>query len=210
MSEARAVVLMLLLAVTAVMAQPAEPRTARPTGIAALPYAVGGWQGVDDGSLDRATAAQLGADEYVTRTYSNGDQAPVGLYVAYYASQRPGVSIHSPLHCLPGTGWEALDVATMTVPAGGAAGGSGGNIRRLIMRKNLDRAVVMYWYQLHGRMVANEVKSKLYLLGDSLRLRRSDAALVRIVVPVGGEPDAAAARGLSFVRELLPQLTPLL
>jgi EpsI family protein len=210
MSEARAVVLMLLLAVTAVMAQPAERRPARPAGISALPYAVGGWQGVDDGSLDRATAAQLGADEYVTRTYANSDQAPVGLYVAYYASQRPGVSIHSPLHCLPGTGWETLDVATMTLQADGAAGGSGGKIRRLIMRKNLDRAVVMYWYQLHGRMVANEVKSKLYLLGHSLRLRRSDAALVRIVVPVSGEPDAAAARGLSFVRELLPQLTPLL
>ena len=30
----------------------------------------GDWQGVDDRSLDAATAAQLGADAYLTRTYS--------------------------------------------------------------------------------------------------------------------------------------------
>jgi EpsI family protein len=129
------------------------------------------------------------------------------LYIAYYASQRPGISIHSPLHCLPGTGWETLQVQTVAVPR---AGGITGHVRQLTMRKNRDRAVVTYWYQLHGRMVANEVKSKLLLLGDSLRLRRSDAALVRIVAPVTGQPADAAAEGLSFVRDLTPRLTPLL
>lgn len=207
MSEARAVVVMLVLALAAAVARPAASRAGEPVEIARLPYSVGAWHGMNDLSLDRETAAQLGADEYVTRTYSSGAHPPVGLYVAYYASQRPGVSIHSPLHCLPGTGWEPLDVSTVAVSA---VGGSEGYVRQLIVRKNLDRAVVLYWYQLHGRMVANEVKSKVYLLSDSLRLRRSDAALVRIVVPVTGEPEAAAAEGLSFVRELLPQLTPLL
>lgn len=206
MSDARASVLILVLVVTAAIAEPAQSRPAQPVAIAALPYTIGAWQGVDDRSLDRETAAELGADEYVTRAYSSGARPPIGLYVAYYASQRPGVSIHSPLHCLPGTGWEPLDVATISVPAEGRAG----DVRRMIMRKNLDRAVVMYWYQLHGRIVANEVKSKLYLLADSLRLGRSDAALIRVVVPVKGEPDAAAAQGLSFIRELLPQLTRLL
>ncbi len=204
MSDARGVVLIVLLALTAVLARPVQSKTAQPIAIDQLPYAFAGFQGADDHSLDEATAAELGADAYLTRTYSTANVPSIGLYVAYYGSQRPGVSIHSPLHCLPGTGWEALDVDTVAVPAGAA------QVRQLTMRKNFDQAVVIYWYQLEGRTVANEIKSKLYLLSDSLRRRQSDAALVRVVVPVSSDPAAAAAQGLSFVGELLPRLAPLL
>ena len=208
MSDARGILVIVLLAITSFLARPVQSRTADAVELDELPYTLAEWQGVDDNSLDAATAAELGADTYLTRTYSTSDAAPVGLYVAYYASQRPGVSIHSPLHCLPGTGWEALDVATVRLP--GADGHAAGSVRQMTMRKNLDRAVVIYWYQVDGRSVANEVTSKLYLLSDRLRRQTGDAALVRIVVPVTAEAEAAAARGLAFARELLPQLAPLL
>jgi hypothetical protein len=42
-----------------------------------------------------------------------------------------------------------------------------------------------------------------------LRFRRSDAALVRIVVPAGGDPIAAEQRGLTFARGVLPYLLQL-
>ena len=202
MSEWRGVVLILILAATAVVTRPAESRPQDTPPIAQLPLGLGEWKGVDDDSLDDATAAELGADTYLTRTYSAGSGPDVGLYVAYYGAQRPGVSIHSPLHCLPGTGWEPVDVATVPV--------AGGTVRQVTMQKNLERVVVLYWYQLHGRTVASEIKSKVYGLLDRVRRGRSDAALVRIVVPISGDAAAAAARGRSFARELLPQLTPLL
>ena len=204
MRESRAIPLLLVLAATFAIARPVQTRTSNAVDLATLPYTLGQWNGIDD-SMDAETAAQLGADAYVTRTYTNGAEPPVGFYAAYYASQRPGVSIHSPLHCLPGTGWEPLDVATVSLTSGGASG----DVRRMVVRKNLDRAVVIYWYQLHGRIVANEITSKLYLLADSLRFGRRDAALVRLVVPVLDQPDAAAAHGRSFARELLPRLAPL-
>ena len=208
MSDARGILLIVLLAITSFLARPVQSRTADAVELDKLPYTLSTWQGVDDNSLDEATAVELGADAYLTRTYSTSDAAALGLYVAYYGSQRPGVSIHSPLHCLPGTGWEALDVATVPLPA--ADGSAAASVRQMTMRKNLDRAVVIYWYQLEGRSVANEVTSKLYLLSDRLRRQAGDAALVRIVVPVTDVPEAAAARGLAFARELLPQLAPLL
>jgi EpsI family protein len=124
------------------------------------------------------------------------------LYIAYYGSQRPGVSIHSPLHCLPGTGWEPIEDATVPIATGA--------VRRVTMQKNLDRVVVIYWYQMHGRAVASEIRSKAYGLFDRVRSGRSTAALVRIAVPITGDRDAAAARGLSFVDALLPQLAPVL
>ena len=35
--------------------------------------------------------------------------APVaGLYIGYYQSQRQGSSMHSPMNCLPGSGWQPI------------------------------------------------------------------------------------------------------
>jgi EpsI family protein len=142
----------------------------------------------------------------VNRTYEDGRQQPIGLYVAYYAQQRPGVSIHSPLHCLPGTGWEPMDVTTRSIDD---PSGTSGSLRRLVVRKARERAVVLYWYAVHGRTVGSEVVSKAWLLHDSVLMGRSDAALVRIVVPVTGSVETAEQEGLTFVRGLLPHVTRL-
>lgn len=202
MNEGRGIVLILILAATLLAARPAQSVSAAAPEINRLSYVIGDWRGNDDGTLDPETAAQLGADAYLTRTYSAAAGSDVALYVAYYGSQRPGVSIHSPLHCLPGTGWEPIDDATLPIAAGA--------VRRVTMQKNLDRVVVIYWYQMQGRAVASEVRSKVYGLFDRIRTGRSEAALVRLAVPITGDADAAAARGLAFVSDLLPQLTPVL
>jgi EpsI family protein len=207
MNPARLIVALMLVASTAALARVARRSDAvPPVNLGALPYRLDSWVGRDAEPLDEETVRILAADAYLNRNYAaEPSRAPLNLYVAYYGEQRPGVSIHSPLHCLPGTGWEPLDVATVDVPL---AGGAPGQARRLIVRKNRDRAVVLYWYSIHGRMLANEVVSKAWLLHDSLRFRRSDAALVRIVVPVGSaaDPVVAEQRGLTFARGMLPHL----
>ena len=43
---------------------------------------------------------------------------------------------------------------------------------------------MLYWYQAHGRIVASEYWGKFYLVYDALRLNRTDAALIRITVPI--------------------------
>src|SRR5262249_61652283 len=108
---------------------------------------------------------------------------------------------------LAGPRQESVHVATL--PVTGAGGVELPAIRRLIVSKNIDHAVALYWHAVHGRILAGEVASKLWLLHDSLRLHRSDAALVRIVVPAGREPasfENAQQQGIAFVRDLLPKL----
>jgi EpsI family protein len=167
----------------------------------ALPLAMGAWRGADAGGLDEETRRILAADTYVNRSYVGEASSPIGMYAAYYAQQKPGVSIHSPLHCLPGTGWEPLNVATRTL--------DGQSVRRLVVRKERERQVVLYWYAVHGRTVGNEVASKLWLLHDSLRFGRSDAALIRVSIPVADSVDAAERSGLAFARALLPYVSNL-
>jgi EpsI family protein len=206
MKPARLAAAFVLVALTAGIAQTARLRAVAPAiALGALPLRLDTWRGRDAGPLDRQTVDILAADAYINRSYMSGVD-PVGLYVAYYARQRPGVSIHSPLHCLPGTGWEPLDVVTRTIER---PDGSTGHLRRMLVRKGRDRAVVLYWYAVHGRMIGNELISKAWLLHDSLRFNRSDAALVRIVVPVAQSVDDAEREGLAFARALMAPLARL-
>ncbi|HEX4713342.1 MAG TPA: EpsI family protein, partial [Ktedonobacteraceae bacterium] len=72
-----------------------------------------------------------------------------------------------------------------------------------ILRKGLDEQLVLYWYQSHGRIVASEYWGKFYLVYDALRLNRTDAALVRISVPVDhGDEAKAQQQALSFAKQI--------
>ena len=48
-------------------------------------------------------------------------------------------------------------------------------MNRYVIQKGVDRQLVLYWYQSHGRVVANEYWSKFYLIRDAVRLNRTDA-----------------------------------
>jgi EpsI family protein len=207
-----AIVVLLLACATAVTGAARRTQPPIPSALTSLPYSLGAWSGADAEPLDAATRRELAADAYHPRTYAParksvrdaGAGAPAGLYIAYYAEQRPNASIHSPLHCLPGTGWEPLEVSTIAIPRGD---GSIASARRMLIRKDLDRAVVVYWYAVHGRVLANELASKFWLLHDGIRFGRSDAALVRIAVPVLQSVDAADAESVAFARALLPHVS---
>lgn len=67
---------------------------------------------------------------------------------------------------------------------------------------------VIYWYQSHGRSVASEYAARAYMVADAVRMHRSDAALVRIITPIGPEETASVARkrAEAFTAELAPLL----
>jgi EpsI family protein len=84
------------------------------------------------------------------------------------------------------------------------------SINRYVIEKGLSRSVVLYWYQSHGRVIANEYRSKISMVIDAVRLNRTDAALVRVVSPIlgpGDQADEAATRlAVDFVRTMFPLL----
>jgi EpsI family protein len=193
----------LLVAATAALTAAARaPIAGRPVEFD-IPYAIESWRGVDAEPLDPETERTIAADLIVNRTYAAPDGAALGFYLAYYSQQRPGVSMHSPLHCLPGTGWDILSNDTMRADLGD---GTRGAIRRLVAQKGSARALILYWYSIHGRMIANDARSRLQLLDDRIRLGRNDGALVRLVVPVLGSDMEAEKQGVAFARALVPHL----
>lgn len=181
-----------------------EPKLVREP-LANIPGRIEAWQGTDQ-TIDSETLRVLGSGEFLSRIYlDRPDVPPVSLFVGYFPTQRAGVSIHSPKHCLPGSGWtfESSDYVDLK-----DAKGRPHRVGEYVIANGGNRQFVLYWYEAHGRSVASEYSAMFYLIADAIRMNRSDGALVRVISPVGREEDIAKAkiRTESFVTQLAPIL----
>ena len=176
--------------------------------VSALPLQMGDWKGWEGPKLTTEILTVLGVDEYVNRYYALGRNQTVALYIGYYQSQRQDDSIHSPLNCLPGAGWQPLRASRLDVSIPGRPAPI--HINQVLIEKGIDRQLVGYWYQSHGRVVASEYTSKFWLVWDAMRLNRSDAALVRVIAPLQGEAlsglQEAAGQLTRFIQDMFPTL----
>ena len=184
-------------------------RTVARSTFANFPMEIGPWRAVVDPPLDEAVLKVLGVDDYLSRAYYQPSGAGVGLYLGYYASQRQGDTIHSPMNCLPGAGWEPVSAAHLHMSNVDLAGRAI-TVNRYVIQKGLDRHLVLYWYQGRGRVVASEYWSKAFLIRDAIMTNRTDGSLVRVLVPfdAGDERNLAPAEALAeeFVRVIFPTL----
>lgn len=158
--------------------------------------------GVRDQKITDEERRVAGMTNYVARVYSRDTLVAFTTLVSYYDRQTRGQSIHSPKNCLPGAGWEVLSSGTDVV----SSNGSSHVVNRYILKNGRSRAVVYYWYQGRGRVVASEYAVKWNLLRDAAFLGHTEEALVRVMVPVrappgtlqtGTEPSFAEASGLA-------------
>ena len=70
--------------------------------------------------------------------------------------------------------------------------------KKYVIENGKSRELMIYWYQGRGRMVASEYWGKVYTVLDSVRLRRSDAAMVRVTVPIAESETAAFESAREF------------
>lgn len=170
-----------------------------------LPASLGVWrQQRGDVRFDAATEAVLKADDYVLRDYVLPDGRTASLYVGYYATQRAGSTYHSPLNCMPGSGWTLSSPSAVQVkPADGAAPFEA---NQYIIQNASERFALVYWYQGRGRAVASEYWDKVYTVWDSMRRRRSDGAMVRVVVPIRGSEEESLRLASELASQVAPEL----
>jgi EpsI family protein len=170
-----------------------------------FPMQVGEWQG-QELALGEDVLAVLGRGEFIQRFYQRPAGDPrIDFFVAFFPSQRTGDTIHSPKNCLPGAGWAPLESSTVQLkwPDGRTF-----PVNRYVIARGLDRQLVFYWYQSHGRAVASEYWAKYYLVADAIRMNRTDGALVRVVTPLGSNEglESGERRALEFARQVLVPL----
>lgn len=181
-----------------------------------LPLAEGDWVCEHPERMEEAVVQNLGVTDYHlcnwvrTGAQTNGMVPLENVYIGYHASQvreQGGGggehTIHPPAHCLPGSGWDIIQLDTVLVELPGLPEVPA-HVRRLQIAKGSDRQLVYYWYQSNGRVIAEDWQKILYLGWDRARLGRTDGALVRFTVPIeNGDEKAADA---SFY-DLAPRIT---
>jgi len=180
-----------------------EDSTLKKTELVSFPLQLNEWVGSDD-KIEANVADKLGFTEYVMINYQNLEFRPVNFYVAYYASQRKGVSPHSPKVCIPGGGWEIADFSRTRVDQM--------PVNRVVIRKGTQDQIVYYWFEERGTPVANEYVKKWMLFKDALILNRTDGSLIRVTTPVMSDETLADAdlRAQEFIRISKKELSQLL
>jgi EpsI family protein len=161
-------------------------------------HEIDGWQFDGTLTLDSETLRVLNPSEYLSRSYRKNSQR-LGLFIAFYAQQRAGETMHSPKNCLPGSGWEIWKSEIVDASVDGARF----QINKYFIQNVGRRLIVYYWYQSRYRIIANEYLGKLLLVGDAIRDADTAGALVRVTVP--DEPEVSSD-ALRFSAGVIPQI----
>jgi EpsI family protein len=194
------VVLIAILSVTVAVAGISARRhpESLAQSLSTIPTLLEGWTLKQQAPLPERTLERLVLTDYVSRVYSNGAKQ-LALFVAYYAEQRSGESMHSPKQCLPGSGWEIWRYGSVTVPLNGRRV----MVNNYSIQKGGEREIVLYWYQSGSRIIASEYVGKMLLMRDAMLNGRTDGALVRIVLP---DRPGAVEEGVKFASGLIPEI----
>jgi len=161
-----------------------------------FPMELGPWRGKAS-AIDPAMFQATGASSYLNADYSDGQNPPINLWIAYYENQRGGGAVHSPFSCLTGSGWSLIKEETAEIAPGKP-------VRVLLMEQGGQRYLVYYWYLQRGRWLTSEYWNKLLLSYDGLTRRRADGALLRLISPAVPHVQSAQERLNSFSKVLVP------
>jgi len=170
-----------------------------------FPKQIGEWVGKED-HFDKRIYDVVGVDDSLLCSYTTSDGRQVHLYIGFYRSQREGDLIHSPKHCMPGAGWNIIQVSLeeLIIP-----NHNPGRIKliKLVLKKGAQRQVVLYWFQSRGRFISSEYMQKIYLVIDSIIKHRTDGSFVRLIAPVNNNDEEKTVKNLKdFAKLLIPIL----
>jgi EpsI family protein len=159
---------------------------------------IAGWTMTGEEPLTQGVLGRLQLTSYASRIYQKGG-TKLGMFVAYYAQQRAGESMHSPKHCLPGSGWEIWKHGSALVPVNGRQI----EINQYSIQNSGQRLLVFYWYQSRERILSSEYMGKVLLAKDALLTGHTAGSLVRVTLP---DVPEAPAEGVAFASVLITEM----
>jgi EpsI family protein len=189
-----------LLVGTAVLGGLAARRASEPlaTPLDGIGSQISGWAMLGDQKLPAPTLKALKPTSYLSRAYRKGP-SQLELFIAFYAQQRSGESMHSPKHCLPGAGWEIWKHDSALVPVNGKQV----EINKYSIQNSGTRMLMFYWYQSKSRIFASEYLGKILLVRDTVMTGHTAGSIVRIMLP---DVPGADEEGVAFASNLIPEM----
>jgi EpsI family protein len=166
-----------------------------------FPVNLKGWIGKDH-YFDNIILEKLNVSEYILREYGRGNDR-VSLYIGYYSSQKQGAQIHSPKHCLPGSGWYKISKKQKVMNIDGVGDVS---FIEAVYQKGEEKEMFIYWYKMKNIYITNEYILKLYMILNSLKYGRNDAAFLRLSTVAAVDMNDASRAIEDFMVDFVPLL----
>ncbi len=167
----------------------------KPPSFGSIPYDTNGYFG-QERRFSPSSYRVLQADTMTLRLYHASDGTPFWLFIAYFSSQKYGSQIHSPKLCLPGGGWkiEKQELFHLHLP-----GGVSKEVNRVLIAERGEKQLMFYWFETRGGTISDEFELKWDLMKNSLLLRPTDAAFIRLSVPLEQRTiEQTTARAVDF------------
>jgi len=158
------------------------------------------WSMTGQYEFSAAVLGVLRASDYLSRQYSDTAGNKVTLYLGYHSGGKGSGGIHSPKHCLPGSGWFEVSTRRGVLDQGSEKL----QVVRAVYQKDEHKELYLYWYQVKGTTLSDEYSLKLAEILNSFLYSRRDSAFIRISVPFEADEARAVEAGERFAREFYP------
>jgi EpsI family protein len=156
--------------------------------------------------FDERVLKILRPTDYLSRSYSDGSGNRVGFYLGYHAGGPGSGPIHSPKHCLPGSGWHEVSERTVSLPVGETVM----KLVRSVYQNGEAKEMFLYWFQVQESTLDNEYALKLAEVANSIFRNRRDAAFIRISIPFEADEEKAFETGKRFIETFQPAIAMVL
>jgi exosortase D (VPLPA-CTERM-specific) len=164
-----------------------------------FPLAIGGWKGIDT-SPGPGFLAPIGAEQMLLRAYRSPLGDKVDLSIAYFESQGQEKKLDS--YKMDRLFQNASEVAVGVNPHRTI------HVNRQVFQEKDNRTLILFWYELNGKIVTDRYRAKLYTMWDVLVHRRNNGAMIllSIDVPKTADLDRPLAATEQLLSEFFPEL----
>ena len=167
---------------------------------AEVPINISSWHMVSEEFFDDRILSVLQPTEYLSRVYVDKNGHKISFYLGYHAGGPGSGPIHSPKHCLPGSGWHEVSSTQMFI-----------NVKETkipvvaaIYQMGESRELFLYFYKVRGAVLTNEYKLKLFEVINSILYNRRDSAFIRISTKIEEDNVPAMTGAGNFLQVVDP------
>lgn len=168
--------------------------------LSGFPVQVASWRMASQSEFSAAVLGVLKPTDYLYRQYKSGDGRMVTLYIGYHGGGKESGGIHSPKHCLPGSGWFELSTIKRTMNQAGARI----NMVQSLYQKGESKELFLYWFQVRDKTMNDEYSLKMSEITGSMLYRRRDSSFIRVSVPFEHNEQLALELGERFIHDFFP------
>ena len=159
-----------------------------------------GWRMINEYEFSSRVMSILKPTDIMNRTYVRDDDRHIDLHVGFYDGGKETGGIHSPKHCLPGSGWFLRSSEHVTMEIGSDTV----HMVQAVYQHGEASELFLYWFQVRDRSLNNEYALRLAEITGALFHGRRDTAFIRISSRFDGDSQQAIKRSQDFATDFYP------